>query len=359
MKNPELSNPFVFNDGTAVTTPADWPKRRQEILDCIIDIEYGGMPPAPPSTSYEVLYETRAEAEKPGKLFLRVIANTQPNYSFILKLIIPQKEGPKPVVLNGDGCWDYLTEDVIKEVIDRGYILASFNRLELAPDEIKTGRDTSLYKVFPDKEFGALAAWAWGYHRCVDVLTQLDCVDAEKIAITGHSRGGKTVLLAGATDERIALTNPNNSGSGGAGCYRFQGENSERLCNTNEVFPFWFGPKISQYVGKEDELPFDQHYMKALVAPRALLTTEALADLWANPSGTWLTYKAANEVFKFLNTEEQNAVWFREGGHKHSLQDWQTFLDFMAWKLEGKATKVAFNACPFEDLPEAFSWKAP
>jgi len=177
--------------------------------------------------------------------------------------------------------------------------------------------------------------------------------------IAGYDIWTKTVLIAGAIDERIALTNPNDSGSGGAGCYRFQGENSERMVNTNEVFPYWFGPKLTHYIDKENELPFDQHFMKALVAPRALLTTEALGDIWANTTGTWLTHNAAKEVFKFLNAEDEIAIWYREGGHAQGIDDWKNFLDFMAWKFEGKAPKEAFNICPFEDLPIAFSWKAP
>lgn len=358
MNNPELPNPFVFKDNTNVKNATDWQQRRKEILDCIIDIEFGGLPPAPTETSYELL-NTTGDLEKGHFDTFRVIAKTEPEFTFIMQVLVPPDNGPFPVVINGDRCWKYASAEVEKEVRERGYILATFNRVEIVPDVKEAGRDTSLYKIFPEAKFGALAAWAWGYHRCVDVLSQLDFVDPGKIAITGHSRGGKTVLLAGATDERIALTNPNDSGSGGAGCYRFQGPDSERLADTNKNFPFWFGPKISKYVDKENELPFDQHFMKALVAPRALLTTEALGDLWANPLGTWLTFAAAKEVYKFLGAEDKIATWYREGEHKHSLPDWQAFLDFMGWKLEGKKTETTFNVCPFEDMPEAFSWKAP
>ena len=360
MNNKELPNPFIFENGEEITSAASWQQRRQEIINSIVDIEYGGMPPTPPSTRFECLYSSSmAPGEKRRAQTIRITTNSEPQFSFIMKLLIPPGEGPFPVVINGDGCWEYANDEVKKAVLERGYIMATFNRVEIVPDAIEAGRKIGLYTVYPEAEFGALAAWAWGYHRCVDILCQLDFVDTEKIAISGHSRGGKTVLIAGATDERIALTNPNDSGSGGAGCYRFQGNNSEKLVNTNEIFPYWFGPKIAEYVDKENELPFDQHYMKALVAPRALLTTEALGDVWANPSGTWLTYEAAKEVYKFLGAEDKIGIWYREGLHKHSLPDWQTFLDFMAWQLEGKAPKAEFNACPFDDLPKAFSWKAP
>src|SRR5205823_14582644 len=130
-------------------------------------------------------------------------------------------------------------------------------------------------------------------HRVVDYLSTLDVIDKKHIAATGHSRGGKAALLAGATDERIALTAPNNSGCGGAGCYRFQADKSEDITAILKNFPFWFEPRFHEFIGRIDRLPIDQHTVKALVAPRALLSTEALDDLWANPKGTQQTYLAA------------------------------------------------------------------
>jgi dienelactone hydrolase len=135
-----------------------------------------------------------------------------------------------------------LGDDITRLVLSRGYILAAFNRTEIVPDHNEYGRTTGLYAAFPKLEFGALSAWAWGYHRAVDFLDILPEVDGDRIAISGHSRGGKTVLLAGATDERIALTNPNDSGCGGAGCYRIQGQGSETLSDILHRFAYWFNP---------------------------------------------------------------------------------------------------------------------
>jgi hypothetical protein len=187
----------------------------------------------------------------------------------------------------------------------------------------------------------------------------MDCVDGMQIAITGYSRGGKAVLLAGATDERIALTCPNNSGAGGAGCFRSQGPESETLADLIKAIPYWFGPKLQEFVGRENELPFDQHYLKALVAPRALLTTEALGDLWSNPSGTWQTHAAAKEVFRFVGAEKNIGIAFREGGHEHNSTDWRVLLDFADIHFRGLEPKNHFAQNPFADLKPCFSWRAP
>lgn len=135
-------------------------------------------------------------------------------------------------------------------------------------------------------------------------------------------------MLAGATDPRIALTSANNSGAGGAGCFRNMHPGAETLPDLLGQFPHWFNPDLKAFVGRENALPFDQHFLKALVAPRALLTTEALGDAWANPAGTWQTHLAAQKVYALLGAGESIAVAYREGGHAHTFADWCCFLDF-------------------------------
>jgi hypothetical protein len=109
-----------------------------------------------------------------------------------------------------------------------------------------------LFAAYPDHPFGAVAAWAWGYHRAVDFLITQSEVDKSKIAITGHSRGGKGGHLAGATDERIAITAPNNSGTGGAASFRFQTAESESLRMITKSFPTWFTPRIQRVRGSRE-----------------------------------------------------------------------------------------------------------
>ena len=355
----ELPNPFKFDNGKPVRTNKDWQLRRKEMRDSVVEIEYGGLPPAPTTTRSEELHTTTVESLGNARFSTqRIVSGPDRPFSFLMTLLIPSGKGPFPVVLTGDACWRYATEAVAAEVIRRGYILAQFNRVEIVPDAYNSERTSGLYTVYPDARFGALAAWAWGYHRCVDALAAMDFVDAAQIAIVGHSRGGKTTLLAGATDERIALTCANDSGAGGAGCYRVQGPSAETLADLVRDIPYWFGPRFKEFAGKETQLPFDQHYLKALVAPRAFLTTEALDDIWANPTGTWQTHLAAREVYRFLGVEDRIGIWYRDGLHDHGFVDWCAFLDFADRQLRGQSNTRRFNVNPFPAMPVAFKWKA-
>ncbi len=359
----ELPDLFKFADGRRVATKDAWRLRREELLGQIQHFEYGTLPPKPASVKAQLLHEAHVPSRYGFEASLRhyrVISGDDPRLHFRLELLVPKSAERLPVILDGDDCWLYASaEEVLREVISREYILARFSRVELAPDDYKGARDNSLYLSYPNMDFGALAAWAWGYHRCVDVLESFDFVDASKIAATGHSRGGKATLLAGATDERIALTAPNNSGCGGAGCFRWKGESSETIADLIKNIPYWFCPRFKDFAGKESALPFDQHALKALVAPRLLLTTEAKGDLWANPEGTYLTHLAAKEAYKFLGAEGNIGIHYREGVHYHLIDDWRTLLDFADLHFRGKETATRFDKSPYPHLPKAFSWATP
>jgi hypothetical protein len=347
----ELPDPFVQASGRRIASKDEWPAQRQHLLAPLLTLQYGPFPPVPDGVRIELLHSAVVHSMGGARLLsLRVHAECDATANFGMQVWLPPGSGPWPVVLTGDACWHYATDAVKSELVRRGYALAQFNRTELAADppmQASTPR------------FAAIATWAWGYHRCVDALLQLDWVHKDQIAVVGHSRGGKAALLASATDERIALTSANNSGAGGAGCYRCLGPGAETLADIVRAFPHWFSPRLAEFIGKENTLPFDQHFLKALIAPRALLTTEALDDLWANPEGTWQTHLAAREVYRFFGSEPRLAIHWRAGGHEHALADWCTLLDFADEQFRGVAPGLALQSNPFPGLAPAFSWVSP
>lgn len=341
-------DPLRTLSGQRIADPRQWPQRRREILQLMAQLLYGPLPPAPAHTRLACLH--RALARRLGQtrlLSCRVEPDGAP--PFLLRLFVPDGAGPFPVIVSGDGCWHYADDAALSAMLARGYAFAEFNRVEIAPDPAPPASDLPVPGAAA--RFGTLAAWAWAYHRVVDVLCTLEWIDPTAIVLVGHSRGGKAALLAGATDERIALTSANNSGAGGAGSWRHQGPGAESLADLLRQFAHWFGPGLQVYAGREHALPFDQHFLKAAVAPRALLTTEALDDHWANPQGSWQSHRAAQQVFALLGAAQRQRIVFRSGGHDHLLQDWTVLLDTADAWLRGQPHRLAPQADPFPGLP--------
>ncbi|NLW51560.1 MAG: hypothetical protein GXY85_12085 [Candidatus Brocadiaceae bacterium] len=363
----ELPDPFALPDLGRIRTPEEWPARSAAWRDLIVNMEYGGLPPSPEAVDVETLCHGGV-GRWPGKPKLwsyRVhCCGGERPFSFCVRILFPDAPGPFPAIVNGDGCWWYLSDEIVQRVLEGGCALVLFNRTEMAEDlgysgvPDKARRSGGLYDVYPGRTFGALSAWAWGYHRCVDLLHQLSFIDPERIAVTGHSRGGKTTLLAGATDSRIALVNDNASCAGGSAAFRYVGDGGETL-NIVNVFPSWFGPGLQPYVGREGDLPFDQHCLLATIAPRPVLLTYALDDRWSNPEGMVQNAWAAGEVYRFLGARDKLAFHLREGAHSHAAEDWEVLLDFIAWHWQGKPPTAAYNQHPYRHLRPAFSWKAP
>jgi len=365
----ELPDPFAWPGAGRVASRAEWPERARRWRDIVVETEYGGLPPAPEGIAVESLCHGGVSAWKgaPRLWSYRVhCRGGQRPFSFCVQILFPNAPGPFPAIIDGDACWWHIADDVARRVLESGCALVMFNRTEVAEDlgyggvtaADKTRRSGGLYDVYPGRQFGALSAWAWGYHRCVDLLHELPFIDATRIAVTGHSRGGKTALLAGLTDERIAVVNDNAGCAAGSPVFRYVGHGGETL-NIVTVFPSWFGPGIQAYVGREAELPFDQHCLLAAVAPRSLLLTYGLDDRWSNPEGMVQSAWAAREVYRFLGVADNLAFHLRSGGHAHGLDDWAVLLDFIAWKWQGRQPEVAYNAHPYGHLRPAFSWQAP
>ena len=361
----KLPDPLVMNDGTPVTDTAQWEQRRQEMYKTAVELQYGTMPPEP-----EFLKVERLDDAPLVRNYRITTGRKDYPVSFTMRVILPEAQGKFPAIVDGDLCWRYaFDKEYLETVTGNGIAFVLFNRLELVPDRRTDREEGPLYRCYPEYTFSALGAWAWGYARCVDALETLDFIDMDNIAFSGHSRGGKTALLAGVLDRRAAIVNPNESGAGGAGCYRLNMEayneggnlcQNEKLADLLRNFPFWFNPEMAAYVGREEELPFDEHFLKAMVAPRILLETDAASDIWANPVGSWQTSMAAKEVYRFLGKEENMVLVFRPGYHEHQPRDLQVLVNVMKAKIAGKPLCEDAFRLPFPTPAELiFDWRSP
>jgi hypothetical protein len=355
----ELPDPFLMNDGARVKTTADWAKRREEIKQMMLYYQYGHLPPAPGDITSEVISSETVYGGAAIKKHIVLTMGPEEKIKVNLGMIVPTGKGPFPVILKNDS--NIFQVPIAEEIIKRGYIVADYNRTDLDPD--RNNVVGAAQAAYPDYDWATLSVWAWGGMRVIDYLVTLPEVDKSKIVFTGHSRGGKTALWAGALDERIAIVAPNGSGCGGSGCYRFMGEKSETLerITAPDKFSYWFVPRFRDFADKETRLPFDQHFLKALVAPRALISTDALGDLWANPLGTQQSHRGVEPVFEFLGAADKLGIHYRQGGHEQSEDDWRTLVDFADKIFFGKtpASGKRFDQLPFADAPKPYSWSAP
>lgn len=195
--------------------------------------------------------------------------------------------------------------------------------------------------------WGAIAAWAWGVHRIVDALQAQPWADPARLGVIGHSRLGKTALLAAATDPRLALCIDNQSGTCGGALSRKEpggpGETLARICAT---FPHWFCPALAPLAATPERLPFDQHHLLAAIAPRPLLMNYAAEDVWADPPSSFRCARLAEPAWGSAalptaypepsRTVGERLAWrVRPGPHSVTAEDWTAYLGFCArwWRL--------------------------
>lgn len=331
--------------------------RRPEIRKLFEDNIYGQTPTRYDSIRYVVsegqsVMEGRA---KHREVLIEVFRQGK-QVKIDLVLLLPSNvEKPVPVfvLINNRGKENTDPSRKIKSdfwpaemVIDSGYAVAAFHVSDLAPDN-KDTYSNGVLQLYPeqlaaDNGMRAIGAWAWGASRVMDYFGTDTDIDAKKVVVVGHSRGGKASLWAAAQDRRFAICVTNCSGNTGAALARRQF--GERISRINTTFPHWFNNNYKKYNDRENALPVDQHMLIALVAPRPVYATNASKDLWADPKGTFLSLKNAERVYGLYEMKSALpadppginepiirsplAYHNREGEHNLTAYDWGNFIHF-------------------------------
>ncbi|NGZ45292.1 acetylxylan esterase [Cytophagaceae bacterium 50C-KIRBA] len=234
----------------------------------------------------------------------------------------------------------------IEKVIDAGFgtITAACGDFE---EDFATGFKNGLRTKLAGElglkpeEWTANGAWAWGLSRMLDLAQSIAEIDGKKVILHGHSRLGKAALWAGANDRRFAAIISNESGEGGAALSRrIYGETIWRITNS---FPHWFLPTYATYADRENELPFDQHILLSLLAPRPVYVASAFGDQWSDPKGEFLGTKEMEKVYSLygkkglgnidmpgLNQPVGKLIRYhiRDGKHDINDYDWDQYIKF-------------------------------
>jgi len=361
-----LPDPLTMSDGRKVKNVRQWEsERRPELLELFTTQEYGRAPGKPEIMSFELLESGEALGGKAVRKQVRVHFGKGKNDYLTLLVYAPKAaSGPVPAFLgiNFEGNTCVLDDPAIlmpdgdkiasygvyafkerasqahrwcvEQIIDAGYAVATFDRADVDPDyDDHFGNGVHGMYLKPGEvpapdQWGTIAGWAWGLSRALDYLETEPLVDASRVAVIGHSRLGKTALWAGATDKRFAMVISNDSGCGGAAISRRKfGETVEVI---NRAFPHWFCDNFLQYSGHEENLPFDQHELMALIAPRPLYVASATEDLWADLEGEGLALDEARKVYRLWGGKcvEKTGRHIRPGKHDINSYDWERYLAF-------------------------------
>ena len=386
-----LPSPLERADGSTVSTAVEWMNsRRPEILELFKKEIYGEELPRPDEMRFEVLSSKEGALNGLARrLEVRIFCAMRNGKSFAFDLLLYLPLNAKEPVpcffgLNFKGNHGCTGEyDVLKtparfddgkvnavtrqtpeffeessrgiqsprwcfeEVIKRGYAAATVCYEDIFPDS-PDGWEDSCLSLFGDfkgyygfhEKYSAIGAWAWGISRALDFLETVPEIDSQKLLLHGHSRLGKTSLWAGALDVRCKLVISNDSGCLGAALsHRMFGENFFILVNFR---PHWFVKNARKYINKEYEMPFDQHFLLSLTAPRLLAVASATADRGADPEGEFQSAVQAGRVYALFGSTGlacdslpppdvfvtgDISYHLRTGRHNQTPEDWAHYLE--------------------------------
>lgn len=363
---------FTCMDGSEVTTVNDWiHKRRPEILELLRREEYGRLP-----DMRDVTITFRVAAVRQGKKIMngRAVRKSveveavrkERHFTFTFDVFIPLNvEKPVPAFIeicnrgsmNCDPARELLSSFYPAEtIISRGYACAAFRTHEVAPD-YEEGFHTGFHRLFPEyvnedpmdsddnrqgDQWGTISAWAWAASRILDYFVTDPMIDEKKVAVVGHSRGGKTALWCGAQDERFAMVVSSCSGNSGDAISR--GKTGESIRQILDRFPFWFAKNYQKYIDQEDQMPFDQHFLISLIAPRLVYTSTKSNDAWADPESEFEGLIQADPIYELFGLKgleqrerplPEQPLHMGHIGHHHKTgehdmddYDWDQYMDF-------------------------------
>lgn len=335
-------------------------QRRAELLDILMHNIYGRTPPPPVHVRGKVTAtDQRCCAGKVTEQKITVAFDTpKGDFELPFDLFIPKEVNLPPVILHiafrsvPDG---YIP---VEEITDNGFALAVVCYNDIIKDTCDGDFDRELGGMFreggqraPD-EWGKIGMWAYGASRVMDYLLTLDSIDKNCVSVMGHSRLGKTALWCGAQDRRFFAVMSNESGVGGASVLKHgSGEKVTDFIRCGSID--WFCENFRSFDGRENKMPFDQHFLLACIAPRYLYVASAEIDKGADPRSEFLSCCAASEAYKALGLdgiitpdaypeppvslhEGRIGYHIRKNLHYLSRYDWNEFMRFI--KLKAPAT---------------------
>jgi len=354
-----LPDVLTLANGKRVTDAKTWTEqRRPEIIKLYETEIYGKVPASAPKVKWSVT-KTETNGATITKEIVGQIGDVPvppppapgsrgpaaigPPVIRISLTLPANAKGGVPLILGGGGA-------NAQAILDRGWGYGRVDTSAVQRDSadlatLQTGVIGMTLKPGqprPPDEWGVLRAWSWAMSRAMDYLETDPQVDAKQVAITGHSRFGKMVLITAALDPRFAMVFPTCAGEMGTSLSRHDW--GETIDDMVQLFAPHFAGNFVKYAGDWNKLPVDAHMLIALVAPRPVFITGGTTDQWSDPKGEFMAAAAAGPVYKLLGKKDLGAtempapdaplvdgdIAFNEhtGGHLVTPTEWQLFLKF-------------------------------
>ncbi len=374
-----------------ITTAQQWlQNERPKVIKFLEDEYYGKLPPRPQQIEFKLVESSDDALDGIAKRRQYKVISTDKNGSHIFNVLlyIPKNataENPCPAFVypnyggnhttttekealmpetdawlrNNRACkikdhkaheyqrGTHISRHPNKEIVSRGYAVATFCYNELYPDSEKFFMpEKSVYRIFDkssiDAEPRSIPAWAWGDCRTLDLLETIPEIDRYKVGVVGHSRIGKTAMLAGAYDTRFALVVSNSSCEGGAAMARRDYGETFEFAAFN--FSCWYKTKMQYYAKNIEKMPIDAQHFLAVVAPRLVYVLAGTEDYWADPKGEFMSLVETSKIYNLFGSKSKptlddlrvktpyNGDGFGfvlyDGKHDINLYNWNCIMDF-------------------------------
>jgi hypothetical protein len=374
-----------FEDDAAIASSQDWEFRRKPLLQRAFQSQiYGRLPSPQPVTIIERTPLTLdiANLDQAEQLVVQ-IGEKSADLTFSMVVLLPKSDTPAPLLVMQNFCGNALTfknaagvnpphggnpkdcqntvmlplvpvifggaimHPPFEKILGAGYGVAVLYAGDVVPDEPveaeKVLRRLTPLGTPPGERTGAIAAWAWTYLRAMDALASQPKIDQNRISLWGHSRNGKSALLAAALDQRPASVIALQSGTAGGSLGR--DDVGESIAKITQSFPHWFAPNYAAWASRQRQLPIDQHQLLALIAPRPVLLGSGRRDRWSDPHGAVRAASGASPVYelfgqsRFQQTDLRKpdfgpglVTYMRPGLHGIHTEDWEMALTFLSAK---------------------------
>ncbi|KAF2203530.1 hypothetical protein GQ43DRAFT_454401 [Delitschia confertaspora ATCC 74209] len=302
--NSKLPDPFLPLNGTRITSHSAWPCRKSEIKQLLQTYSFGTLPPAPSNVAATLSSNTlNITVTDDGK-----------STSFSVTIKLPTAgQSPYPAII-AFGSPSIPIPNTVATITYQNFDIGADNNRGV-------GRFYDLYgKSHPA---GSMITWAWGVSRIIDAIALIPStkIDPKRIGVTGCSRNGKGAMVAGAFEDRIALSIPQEGGQGSAGCWRIADEiqkNGTKVETAHQIVngDSWYSENFKKYVDSVPTLPWDNHFIHSLYAgeqSRGLLIIENTAIDYLGPTSNYHCASASRKVFEAFG--KQNNIGFSQNSH--------------------------------------------